>query len=161
MKSSYIGTLIGLIIGSLLFTFICRWYLEVKFVKFAIKRIANAIATKYLLATIIFFSAIFGSSLIYDLIYNIWTEAELPDKIALLRVVSNVALSAAIGGTTTYIAYQQYRLARIKSRYEDSEFINKTFYRTKANNSQLGKTSNLIMLKTKNYYHVTFYNHKN
>ena len=100
--------------------------------KLVIKRIANAIATKYLLATITLFLTIFGSSLIYDLIYNIWTEAELSDKIALLRVISNVALSAAIGGTTTYIAYQQYRLTRIKSRYEDNRFINEIFYRKRS-----------------------------
>ena len=131
IKSSYIGTLIGLILGSLFFTFICRWY-EVEFVKSIVKNIANAVATKYLLATIIFFLTIFCSSLIYDLIYNIWIEAKLTDKIALLRVGSNVALSTVIGGTTAYIAYQQYRLARIKSRYEDNKFINETFYQKKA-----------------------------
>ncbi len=161
IKSSYFGTLIGLILGSLLFTFICKWDRQVEFIKSVVKKIANAEATKYLLATIIFFSTIFCSSLIYELIYNIWIQAELTDKIALIRVISNFVLSAVISTTTAYIAYQQYRLARIKSNYDTSDFINKTFYKRSASTSQSGKTSNLLIFKTKNYYHVAFYNHQN
>lgn len=160
-QSLYFGTLTGLILGSLLFTFICRWDRKVKLVESVVKQITNAEATKYLLATIIFFLTIFGSSLIYEAIYNIWIQVTLTDKIALIRVVSNFVLSSVIGVITIYIAYQQYRLARIKSNYDTNKLINKTFYGRAGSSPQSGKTLNLLIFKTNNYSYVAFYNHQN
>lgn len=104
-------------------------------IKSVVKKIANAEATKYLLATIIFFLTIFCSSLIYELIYNIWIQAKLTDKIALIRVISNFVLSTVVSAVTAYIAYQQYKLARNKSNLETNDYIDKKFNRKKLNNS--------------------------
>jgi len=51
---------------------------------------------------------------IFARIFELWanTSGDIQQSLDLLRTVSNMAVSIAIGGTTTYIAYRQYQVNR-------------------------------------------------
>lgn len=67
-------------------------------------------------------------------IFELWVETagNTEQSINLLKVVSNIALSAAVGGATTYVAYRQYQISRAswqtQERKEIDELIRKTMY---------------------------------
>ena len=67
-------------------------------------------------------------------IFELWVETagNTEQSINLLKVVSNIALSATVGGATTYVAYRQHQISRAtwhtQERKEIDELIRKTMY---------------------------------
>jgi len=66
--------------------------------------------------------------------FDLWvkTYGNIEQSLDLLRTVSNIAVTLAIGGTTAYIAYRQYQVNRaswqIQSRKNIEEKIEKHMY---------------------------------
>ncbi len=62
-------------------------------------------------------------------IFELWTQTcgNTEQSLDLLRTVSNIAVSVAVGGATAYITYQKYRidrsLAQMEIRRKQEEFI--------------------------------------
>ncbi len=52
--------------------------------------------------------------------FDLWskTSGNIEQSLDLLRTVSNLAVSVAIGGTTAYIAYRQYQINRASWRIQ-------------------------------------------
>ncbi|MBW4545554.1 MAG: hypothetical protein KME25_14070 [Symplocastrum torsivum CPER-KK1] len=68
---------------------------------------------------------------IFAQIFDLWvkTYGNIEQSLDLLRTVSNIAVTLAIGGTTTYITYRQYQANRalwqIQLRKDTEEMIEK------------------------------------
>jgi len=66
--------------------------------------------------------------------FDLWvkTYGNIEQSLDLLRTVSNIAVTLAIGGTTTYIAYRQYQtnraLSQIQLRKETEAMIEKHMF---------------------------------
>lgn len=67
-------------------------------------------------------------------IFELWVETagNAEQSINLLKVVSNIVVTAAIGGTTAYVAYRQYQISRsawqTQERKDIDELIRRTMY---------------------------------
>ncbi len=71
---------------------------------------------------------------IFAQIFDLWvkTYGNIEQSLDLLRTVSNIGVTSAIGGTTAYIAYRQYQISRAswqtQSRKNIEEMIDKHMY---------------------------------
>jgi hypothetical protein len=72
---------------------------------------------------------------VFAQMFELWVKVSgnIEQSLDLLRTVSNIAVSVAIGGITAYVAYQKYqidrRLAQMEINQKQDEFIEK--YRKK------------------------------
>ena len=118
IQPSSIGASLGVAVGSIFFIYICGWNENIKRLMYRKPVIGEKV--KLFLATTIFITTIFLFACISKILSYIWMQSsEISNKIAMLRVVSNFALSAVIGSTTIYTADEQYILAKKNANQEN------------------------------------------